>query len=74
MTRQHVTVALNGDGGDEAFAGYPWHLANRVIGGWQGVPASLRRGAERAAQAILPSSADRRSFVSRPHRCLRRPR
>ena len=71
LTRQHVTVALNGDGGDEAFAGYPWHLANRVVGGWQGVPLFLRRGAERTLQAVLPPSAERRSFVSRLKRLLK---
>ena len=31
LTRRHVKVALSGDGGDEAFAGYPKHQLNR----WQ---------------------------------------
>jgi asparagine synthase (glutamine-hydrolysing) len=71
LTREHVTVALNGDGGDEAFAGYPWHFANRVIGGWQTVPAPMRRGVERALAAMLPPSAERRSFVSRLKRLVK---
>ena len=30
VTRNHVTVALNGDGGDENFAGYDWYKAGMV--------------------------------------------
>jgi asparagine synthase (glutamine-hydrolysing) len=71
LTREHVTVALNGDGGDEAFAGYPWHFANRVIGSWQRVPGPVRRNAERALQAVLPPSAERRSVASRLKRLLK---
>jgi asparagine synthase (glutamine-hydrolysing) len=44
MTRRHVTVALNGDGGDESFAGYTRYVANAVAGRLERIPAPLRRG------------------------------
>lgn len=43
MTRRHVTVALNGDGGDESFGGYQRYVANALAGRLDGLPAPLRR-------------------------------
>jgi asparagine synthase (glutamine-hydrolysing) len=43
LSRQHVTVALNGDGGDENFAGYRRYFGNEVAHRLQRVPASLSR-------------------------------
>lgn len=70
LTRQHVTVALNGDGGDEMFAGYGWHLAARLVGSWQRLPMPVRRGIEGLAAAAAPLSAGRRSIVTRAARFL----
>ena len=40
MTRRHVTVALNGDGGDEAFIGYPRYDTVRKLAELDYVPAA----------------------------------
>ena len=53
MTRQHVTVALNGDAGDENFAGYERYAANRLAARYQQLPRALRRSLE-AGIAALP--------------------
>jgi asparagine synthase (glutamine-hydrolysing) len=70
LTRKHVTVALNGDGGDESFAGYGWHLAGRMAERWQRVPAPARAAAESVARQLAPRSSDRRSPFTRLTRFL----
>jgi asparagine synthase (glutamine-hydrolysing) len=43
FTREHVTVSLSGDGGDELFCGYPRYEWVRQGGRAQRLPAPLRR-------------------------------
>ena len=44
LTRPHVTVALNGDGGDESFAGYERYLAQLLASHFDRVPRFVRGG------------------------------
>ncbi len=41
LTREHVTVALNGDGGDESFAGYRRYVAYKMMEGLDRLPRPL---------------------------------
>jgi asparagine synthase (glutamine-hydrolysing) len=49
LTRQHVTVVLNGDGGDENFAGYDRYITDRLLRRGDIVPLSVWR----ASAALL---------------------
>ena len=53
--RQHVTVALSGTGGDEAFLGYPRHLGLMYANSYRRVPAPCR-SLLRAMIGVLPES------------------
>ncbi len=69
-TRKHVTVALNGDGGDESFAGYERYAAMRLAERYHRLPALLRETIVEQAVRLLPSSETRRSRVRDAKRFL----
>lgn len=70
-TRKHVTVALNGDGGDESFVGYERHVAMKFAEAYNRLPAFLRRGLIEPAVAAIPSSTNFRNRFVRLQRFLR---
>ncbi len=71
MTRDFVTVALNGDGGDESFAGYERYVADKLADYYRRVPPFIREGIIRRVVDTLPHSINRRNFFRRLKRFVK---
>ena len=67
QARRHVTVALAGDGGDEAFAGYERYIAERLA---QRVPTVAARGGAALMRLVPAARREPRSTLFRAARFL----
>ena len=65
LTQPHVTVVLNGDGGDESFAGYDRYQLSRYVGYFR-LPIQLRNSIQQVARHASP-------LLGRGQRLLRGP-
>ncbi|MBA4186229.1 MAG: asparagine synthase (glutamine-hydrolyzing), partial [Acidobacteria bacterium] len=69
-TRQFVTVALNGDGGDESFAGYDRHFAMQISEKYHRIPRFVRKNLIESIALQIPTPTDFRNKMARAKRFL----
>ncbi len=66
LTSRHVTVALNGDGGDEGFAGYRRYVTDARVRQLEWLPGSMQRLA--SLMRFVPEGPLQSDLRSRIHR------
>ncbi len=71
LARRHVTVALNGDAGDENFAGYRRYIEPRPAQRFDRLPAAVRRAVGEVAR-VAPAPERSDSVMYRGRQWLRR--
>jgi len=70
LAREHVKVALNGDGGDECLAGYERYAGSEVADRYQRIPAAIRRLGIEPLSRLIPEGAPRRGRLRHARRFL----
>lgn len=70
LAREHVKVALSGDGGDELFAGYDTYIAEQLSRYYGKLPALVRRDVMPAFAGLLPPQPAKKGTINKVKRMI----